>query len=100
MRLRLTVRRHAVPEAKILWSISCDADTTIAKLLQQVNEVLPLEAGEWGLEDYAVELRDWDGNAFECLHFQLVLKVLKEDDQILYVPHAIFHASSLLFRPD
>ena len=82
MRLRLTVRRHAVPETKLLWNVAPDGNTTISKLLQLVNEVLPLEAGDWGLEDYAVEVKDWEGTGFECLHFQLVSKVLKEDDQV------------------
>ena len=83
IRLRLTVRRHAVPEVKLVWSVTADADNTIAKLVQQVNEVVPLESGEWGLEDYAVELEDYDGSGFECLHFQNVAKVLKEDDQVV-----------------
>jgi hypothetical protein len=88
IRLRLTVRRHAVPEVRLVWNASADADTTIAQLLLQVNEVVPLESGEWGLEDYAVELKGPDGAGFECLHFQAVGKVLKEDDQVTYVcPH-------------
>lgn len=50
---------------------------TISQLLEQVNEVIPLEAEDWGLEDYAVEVR-----GFECLHFSEVAQILKEDDEV------------------
>lgn len=83
VRLRLVIRRHAVPEVKLLWPCDAADDFTIAKLLSQVNEVVPLESGEWGLEDYVVELADGKGGTFECLHFQLVGRILKEDDQVL-----------------
>ncbi|KAH6983362.1 hypothetical protein BKA56DRAFT_347094 [Ilyonectria sp. MPI-CAGE-AT-0026] len=83
IRLRLAIRRHAVPEVKLVWPCVTSEDLTVAKLLAQVNEVVPLESGEWGLEDYAVELTDGNGGSFECLHFQQVGRILKEDDQIL-----------------
>lgn len=83
LRLRLVVRRHGVPDVKLLWNAIADEDLTISKLLAQVNEVVPLESGEWGLEDYAVELKDASGDGFECVHFHLVNKVLKDDDQVL-----------------
>ncbi|KAJ0162961.1 hypothetical protein CTA2_3760 [Colletotrichum tanaceti] len=86
LRLRLVVRRHGVPDVKLLWNAAADEDLTISKLLVQVNEVLPLESGEWGLEDYAVELKDASGDGFECVHFHLVSKVLKDDDQVLIRP--------------
>lgn len=84
MRLRLTVRRHRVPEVKLLWNVDTDTDFTVSRLLAGVSEVVPLEGGDWGLEDYAVEYRD-GGDGFECLHFQVVRDILKEDDQVLYV---------------
>lgn len=84
IRLRLVIRRHAVPELRLVWPCALSDDLTIAKLLAQVNEVIPLEGAEWGLEDYAVELLDQNGGGFECLHFQMVNKVFKEDDQVLY----------------
>jgi hypothetical protein len=80
----MTVRRHAVPEVRLVWNVDADANTTVSKLLHQVNEIIPLESGEWGLEDYAVELKDAEGTGFEFLHFQQVAKVLKEDDQVTY----------------
>ena len=49
------------------------------------NEAIPLESGEWGLEDYAVELKGSYELNFECLHYQLVGKVMKEDDEVMYV---------------
>ncbi|RNJ57453.1 hypothetical protein D7B24_006066 [Verticillium nonalfalfae] len=83
LRLRLLVRRHGVPEVKLVWNVPTGPDWTIAKLIAQVDEAIPLESGEWGLEDYAVELRGPDGEPFECLHFQQVSKVLKDDDQVI-----------------
>ena len=85
IRLRLSIRRYAVPEVKIVWPCDLADDPTIAKLLSQVNEVVPLESGEWGLEDYAVELLGSDGgrDSFECLHFQRAGTLFKDDDQIL-----------------
>lgn len=61
---------------------------TIAKLLASVNEVVPLESSQWGLEDYAVELLGVDGATYECLHFQLVAQTLKDEDQLMYVVFA------------
>ncbi|KAM5350352.1 hypothetical protein ACJ41O_006857 [Fusarium nematophilum] len=83
IRLRLVIRRHAVPEVKLVWPCTAAEDLTVSKLLTQVNEVVPLESGDWGLEDYAVELSDGKGDSFELLHFQQVGKVLKEDDQVV-----------------
>ncbi|KAF5019544.1 hypothetical protein F66182_8437 [Fusarium sp. NRRL 66182] len=83
IRLRLVVRRHSVPEVKLVWPCVLSEDLTVAKLLVQVNDVIPLESRDWGLEDYAVELPDGKGESFELLHFQPVGKVLKEDDQVL-----------------
>ncbi|KAH6707060.1 hypothetical protein EV126DRAFT_410706 [Verticillium dahliae] len=83
LRLLLLVRRHGVPEVKLVWNVPTGPDWTIAKLIAQVDEAIPLESGEWGLEDYAVELRGTDGEPFECLHFQQVSKVLKDDDQVI-----------------
>ncbi|KAL9013604.1 MAG: hypothetical protein Q9173_001721, partial [Seirophora scorigena] len=48
-------------------------------LLEQVNDIIPLESEEWGLEDYAVEV-----GGFECLHFHEANQVLKENDEVWY----------------
>ncbi|KAG5919842.1 hypothetical protein E4U61_000541 [Claviceps capensis] len=83
IRLRLAVRRHGVPEVKLVWPCERSADLTIAKLVASVNEVVPLECSEWGLEDYTVELVGADGDSYECLHFQLVAQILKDEDQLI-----------------
>ena len=41
------------------------------------------QSSDWGLEDYVVELRDLEGNAFECLHFQEIRAILRQDDEVL-----------------
>ncbi|PGG98486.1 hypothetical protein AJ79_08858 [Helicocarpus griseus UAMH5409] len=71
---------------------------TIAQLLEEVNEVIPLEtqvdeglegggglatrisggAGQWGLEDYTVEVM-----GFECLHFMEVDGLLRDGDEVV-----------------
>lgn len=90
MRLRLLIKRNGLPATPIIWdpsSTGADARTlTIAQLLEQVNEVVPLESGEWGLEDYAVEIVGSAGTNFECLHFQPVEKVIREQDEVVIRP--------------
>jgi hypothetical protein len=83
MRLRLLIRRHTLPDTAVIWAIQGGENPTVAELLEQINEVMPLEsAGDWGLEDYAVEIRGFGMN-FECFHFQQVRSILHEDDEIL-----------------
>jgi hypothetical protein len=83
MRLRLVVRRHDLPELRLMWHVQLSSNPTISKLLEQLNDHVPLESRDWGLEDYVVELHDSDGTDFECLHYQLVRSVLKPDDRVL-----------------
>lgn len=54
------------------------ASITISQFLEQVNEVIPLEGRDWGLEDYVVE-----NKGFECLHFSELCRVLKDDDEVM-----------------
>ncbi|KAI0399622.1 hypothetical protein F4802DRAFT_588675 [Xylaria palmicola] len=82
MRLRLVVRRNGLPEVRLMWHVQLSSNPTISKLLEQLNDHVPLESENWGLEDYAVELHDTDGTDFECLHYQLVRSVLKPDDRV------------------
>jgi hypothetical protein len=80
MRLRLSVQRNSLPATNILWSVpdtNSSQAYTIARLLEDVNQVLPLEAEQWGLEDYTVEV-----GGFECLHFSPVFQSLKDDDHV------------------
>lgn len=83
MRLRLVVRRHALPETRIILPVSLDEDPSIADLIDLVNGVVPLESEDWGLEDYVAELHDGEGSAFDLLHFQRVVSVLKPDEEVL-----------------
>lgn len=88
MRLRLTVRRHSLPDTPVVWVVdtSSSPSPTISQLLEAVNEAIPIESeGDWGLEDYAVELKGPNGANYECLHFQHVAAVMKEDDEVMYV---------------
>ncbi|TRX93473.1 hypothetical protein FHL15_005748 [Xylaria flabelliformis] len=82
MRLRLVVRRNSLPELRLMWHVKLDSNPSISKLLEQLNDHIPLESEHWGLEDYVVELHDSDGTDFECLHYQLVRSVLKPDDRV------------------
>ncbi|KAL4801932.1 hypothetical protein BDV18DRAFT_68283 [Aspergillus unguis] len=118
MRLHLTIQRHGLPVTRILWTTSppsllgpnpssiipaassavtssrmpnalyANGGYTIAQLLEDVNEVIPLEteprvfedesSGQWGLEDYAVEV-----GGSECLHFMELEGILRDGDEVL-----------------
>jgi hypothetical protein len=115
MRLHLIISRHGLPATRILWttasssteygvrgaaSAAAIASTrtpniafanggyTIAQLLEDVNEVVPLETepsmfdpefgGQWGLEDYMVEV-----GGSECLHFMEVDGLLRDGDEVV-----------------
>ena len=94
MRLQLLIQRHALPPVTIIHTTGTGPSShttcrsaTIADLLSDVNDVIPLESsdGEWGLEDYVVEVAaTGDQNlTYECLHFQPIELVLREDDEVL-----------------
>lgn len=85
MRLRLTVRRHSLPETPVVWNVDLET-CTIAQLLEQINDAIPIESGDWGFEDYAVELKGSNGVNYECLHYSVVGKVFKEDDEVIIRP--------------
>ncbi len=86
MRLLLTVQRHALPPMQVLWTVTrirppytaAGSNSTISQLLEEVNDVIPLESEHWGLEDYVVEVR-----GFECLHFAELTEVLKDEDEVV-----------------
>ncbi|ETI19797.1 hypothetical protein G647_08810 [Cladophialophora carrionii CBS 160.54] len=94
MRLRLLIQRHALPPVPIIFTTGTgpasrtkSPSATVADLLLDVNEIVPLESadGEWGLEDYAVEIAAKAGQelAYECLHFQTIESVLRENDEVI-----------------
>lgn len=86
MRLQLSVRRHTLPVIDILFSTrslnpdpaTSNPGATIAQLLQDIHDVVPLQNDDWGLEDYAVEV-----NGYECLHFAPYESVLRDNDQVV-----------------
>ncbi|KAJ5121129.1 uncharacterized protein N7515_009090 [Penicillium bovifimosum] len=118
MRLHLVISRHGLPVTRILWTTTSSTSTlgeygthrpapaaaiassrtpnvafsnggyTIAQLLEDVNEVVPLEtepsvfdaefSGQWGLEDYVVEVA-----GSECLHFMEVEGLLRDGDEVV-----------------
>ena len=77
------MRRHGLPDAAIIWNVDTSVSPTVAQLLAQVNEAIPIEAGEWGFEDYAVEVKGSNDLNYECLHYQPVSKVMKEEDEVV-----------------
>ncbi|KAJ9668470.1 hypothetical protein H2201_001518 [Coniosporium apollinis] len=84
MRLRLSIQRHGLPTAEVLWAIRDDqaqAISTISQLLEQVNDIIPLESEDWGLEDYVVQV-----NGFECLHFSQLGQIIKDEDVVSIRP--------------
>lgn len=92
MRLQLLIHRHALPPVRIVHTTGTgpashtrSPASTIADLLNDVNDIIPLESedGEWGLEDYVVEVAGLDSASnYECLHFQVVEDVLREFDEV------------------
>ena len=80
MRVQLSIHRQALPPVDLLWALpdALPQSTTIAQLLEDVNNLMPLESDEWGLEDYVVQL-----GKFECLHFFQIQGLLKEDDNLM-----------------
>ncbi|KZF24313.1 hypothetical protein L228DRAFT_245223 [Xylona heveae TC161] len=97
MRLRLSIHRNGLPVTNVLWTVgqtasyvAATANTTISQLLDNVNEIIPLESEEWGLEDYVVEVR-----GFECLHFCELGSVLKDEDEVTIRP---LQSTDLRFR--
>lgn len=94
MRLQLSIHRHTLPPTHILFSTAghlgshtVSRVSTISDLLLDVNDLVPLESedGEWGLEDYIVEVAataDQD-EVYEALHYHIIENVLREDDEVI-----------------
>ncbi|KAI4862597.1 hypothetical protein F4820DRAFT_463535 [Hypoxylon rubiginosum] len=58
LRLRLVVRRDGFPEERLVWNVSLENDPTVSKLLEKVNEVLPLELHDGDVFIRALERDD------------------------------------------
>lgn len=82
IRLHLSIRRNGLPTVNVVLPLNLDDSPTISKLLEKVNEVILLESGEWSLQDYVVELRNFEGEFFECLHFQSVEDVVRDGETV------------------
>lgn len=81
MRLRLIIERNQLPSTFLAWSTpqNCSA----AQLLVHVNNVIPLESGQWTLEDYVVEVPGPREITFEVLHFDNLEHVLSDESEVL-----------------
>ena len=77
MRLCLTIQRHTLPATRILWKAPTES-TTVAELVEQINQFVPLESDGWGLEDYVLSFK----GGYECLHFQDIHQVLNDNDHV------------------
>ncbi|CAK7243789.1 MAG: hypothetical protein STHCBS139747_005317 [Sporothrix thermara] len=91
LRLRLHIQRNGLPDTRIVFLAATTENTTVMQLLEQVNETVPLESPDWGLDDYVVELPSSSAsgspsNRFECLHYQLVAKLFDKDDEVFIRP--------------
>lgn len=95
MRLQISIHRNTLPPVHLLYNTrrqdaSHPSITTIADLLSALDALVPLESadGEWGLEDYVVEVLPISADhhytqPYECFHFQEIRDVLKEDDEVV-----------------
>jgi hypothetical protein len=80
MRFRLSVFRHGLPPMRVVWSTpdeQLDGVFLVSRLLSEINDIIPLDPGERGLEDYVVQLGE-----YELLHFHNLADVLRENDKI------------------
>jgi hypothetical protein len=80
MRICLSVFRHGLPATRVIWATTDDqlsSGILVSRFLSDVNDIIPLESDDWGLEDYVVQLEN-----YELLHFQNLSDVLREDDHV------------------
>ncbi|GIK04089.1 hypothetical protein Aspvir_008164 [Aspergillus viridinutans] len=84
----ISAASSAIASTRVPNALYSSGGYTIAQLLEDVNEVVPLEtepaifdsesSGQWGLEDYAVEV-----GGSECLHFMEVDGLLRDGDEVV-----------------
>ena len=80
----MIIQRHSLPPVQLLWTVGDirsplmpEPAALVSQLVEQVNEIVPLESEDWGLEDYVVEVR-----GFECLHFSELSHILRDNDEV------------------
>ncbi|KAF2858102.1 hypothetical protein K470DRAFT_260178 [Piedraia hortae CBS 480.64] len=82
MRLRLRIHRHGLPTVSTLWPVEdVQLMHTTSQLLENVNQTFPLEGDDWGYEHYTVTI-----GGFECLHYQIIDKVFRDEDEVVIRP--------------
>ncbi|CAK7565948.1 MAG: hypothetical protein SEPTF4163_003878 [Sporothrix epigloea] len=89
LRLRLHIQRNGVPDTRVVFLAATTENTTVAQLLEQVNDTVPLESPDWGLDDYVVEVSlspASPSTRFECLHYQIVNKLFDKDAEVFIRP--------------
>lgn len=77
-----------MPLVKVVWTVgrvlpplaNAGASYTISQLLEQINQIIPLQSEQWSLADYVVET-----GGFECLHFSQIDDALNNGDEVRYV---------------
>ncbi|KAI9888530.1 MAG: hypothetical protein M1814_006830 [Vezdaea aestivalis] len=89
MRLNLTIHRNGLAPCSLVWTpegfgsrLGIPVHASIDEFLQQVNEIVPLESDDWGLEDYVVSVN----GPWHCLHFHELWRAFRDGDQVLIEP--------------
>ena len=78
MRLYVNVKRYELPDSKFVYSVTSGQQScSISALMFAINKQMPMESGNWGLEDYSLRL-----NGYDLLHYSKVDEVLRDGDQI------------------
>ncbi|KAG9243164.1 hypothetical protein BJ878DRAFT_568696 [Calycina marina] len=85
MRLRVTVQRYGLPDLPVVWPVE-SANSMISDFLEAIHDAIPIESHDWAADDYAVYLKGTNGADYECLHYQQLEKVFKEDDEVIIRP--------------
>jgi hypothetical protein len=83
-RIKLKVQRNRLPDVDILWPVKEHEDhqqCTVAKLIADVHQAIPLESGDWSLDQYVCEV-----GGYECLHYAFVSDIIKDGDAVTIRP--------------
>lgn len=79
MLLRVSVLRYQLPAVKFLYFAPVSQEPLpVSKLLELVDQLVPLKSDNWSLDDYFVSCGD-----YECLHYSDCRSILKENDEIM-----------------
>ena len=81
MRLRLVIQRNELQPANLCWFIP--GDFTVAQLLHNVNDFIPLRSADWALNQYVVEVPGHYGLNYEIMHFEQLRYYINDDSDLL-----------------